>query len=30
MPSIHTSLLRPMPCGLGQMLPGLRMPGVRA
>ena len=30
MPSIQTSLLTAMPIWLGQMLPGLRIAGVRA
>jgi hypothetical protein len=29
MPSNHASLLSPMPCSVGQTLPGLRIPGVR-
>ena len=28
MPSIQTSLLTPMPAGVGQMLPGLRSAGI--
>jgi len=29
MPNIHTSLLTPMPAGVGQTLPDLRNAGVR-